>query len=86
MDAINKNAEDLSSFIRENRSNEANFDTLYAKLIELSNSESKNSLVNFEDIMAKAETYKQAKEYTGTAWPEFEKFVSAFEKAVMGTT
>lgn len=68
----------LAAFLREHRSNEANFEKLAAKLDETP------GLPNGEAIAEKAEAYRKARETGGTAWPEFEKFVSEFERAVVG--
>lgn len=78
-------ADELAEFIREHRSSEGNFDKLYAKLNEEANSnnndgEYSTSLSEIQDNLLPA--YQAAKETGGTAWPEFEKFVTAFEKAV----
>ena len=76
--------EELAAFIREHRSNESNFEKLYAKLEE---EPSKGGSPAYREalpsIKTKAEEYQKAKETGGIAWPEFEKFVSEFEKAVM---
>ena len=71
-----KELEDLAVFIREHRSNEVNFEKMNTKLEE-------TKPAGYNDIKEKAEVYRQAKEKARTAWPEFEKFVSEFEKAVV---
>lgn len=84
---MNKNKRaDLAAFIREHRSNESNFETLYKKLDD----EIKNHLGNtgyssaLQQLQQKAaEEYRKAKDTNGSAWPEFEKFVSGFERAIM---
>ena len=77
--------EELTGFIREHRSNESNFNLLYAKL-EAETAERNgqagytNSLIEVKEKTA--DEYHKAKETHGSAWPEFEKFVSDFEKTV----
>jgi hemerythrin-like domain-containing protein len=76
----------VAEFIREHRSNESNFETLCQKLSEeITNSAADETYKrNLQDVKEKAaEEYNKAKENGGTAWPEFEKFVSDFEKAVV---
>lgn len=71
---------ELVAFIREHRSNEANFEKLYARLLK----EIKNGIPGLEDIKEKsAEEYRSAKQTGGNTWPEFEKFVSEFETIVL---
>ncbi|RZJ99859.1 MAG: hypothetical protein EOO46_21740 [Flavobacterium sp.] len=75
--------EDLAAFIREQRSSESNFEKIYAKLEEVNNDEDPEFKSAISDIKEKGvPTYQKAKEASGTAWPEFEKFVSEFEKTV----
>lgn len=82
------NREHLDSvleFIKAHRSNEANFEKLVSKLEEeASNAENSQQYTGaLQEIKEKqTEEYRQAKTTTGTAWPEFENFVSAFEKAI----
>ena len=81
--------EQLMAFIRENRGNEGNFDRLCARLDEEleHNNASESYVRRLQEIKEKAaEGYKKAKEPTGTAWPEFEKFASQFEKAILEET
>ena len=76
---------DTLLFIRDNRGNEASFEDLYQKLLdELRDEESSSAYrEKLEEIKEKqAEVYRQAKDTQGSAWPEFENFVSEFEKAV----
>lgn len=79
-----KHLEELTAFLRECRSNESNFETLHDKLeAETANKDlDEDYRLNLDAAKAKAEAYRQAKETGGTAWPEFEKFVSDFERAV----
>ncbi|HEX8315227.1 MAG TPA: hypothetical protein VF609_09545 [Flavisolibacter sp.] len=80
----NPHLQEVAAFIKEHRSNEGNFEKLYAKLEEETGNATTNGLHNsINDIQTKADEYRKAKENGGTAWPEFEKFVSEFEKAVM---
>jgi hypothetical protein len=77
--------EDLAAFIREHRSSESNFEKLYARLEEElasndADQEFKASVAGIKD--KSVPVYQKAKEAGGTAWPEFEKLVSEFEKTV----
>lgn len=75
--------ENLAAFIREHRSSEGNFEKIYAKLEEVTNDEDAEFAASLSDIKEKTvPPYQKAKEVGGTAWPEFEKFVSEFEKTV----
>jgi len=75
--------EDLAAFIREHRSSEGNFEKIYAKLEEVTNDDDAEFAATLSDIKEKTvPPYQKAKEAGGTAWPEFEKFVSEFEKTV----
>jgi hypothetical protein len=76
--------EEVAAFIREHRSNESNFEKLYAKLEEETGKDDTNYTNQLQEIKEKgAEEYRKAKQTSGTAWPEFEKFVSEFEKTVV---
>ena len=73
--------------IRENRSSESNFETIYQTLqsaIETAKQSNDNELANeLSEVDEKyAAEYNKAKETGGTAWPEFEKFVTQFERAL----
>jgi hypothetical protein len=77
--------EEVAAFIKDHRGNEADFALLYKKLVEESTG---NGEPDYQQTLAEikdkaAEEYKTAKERTPSAWPEFEKFVTAFEKAVL---
>ena len=75
--------EDLAAFIREHRSSESNFEKIYAKLEEANAGADDEVKASFSEIKEKAApTYQKAKETGGTAWPEFEKFVSEVEKTI----
>lgn len=80
-------AEEIMQTIREHRSSENNFETLYQELnktIELSkradNTTLAESLVEIKE--KQVAEYQKAKETGSTAWPEFEKFVTQFERAL----
>ena len=76
---------DLAAFIKEHRSNEANFGLLYKKLEEEIRLAGENELPQLQELRDKtAAEYTKAKETAGTAWPEYEKFVSDFEKLALG--
>lgn len=80
-----KHLEEVLSFIRQHRSNEANFEKIYSKLQEEvdsaeDSSEYKNKL---QEINQKqAAEYQQAKKDAPTAWPEFENFIAEFETTI----
>ena len=83
--------EDLLGFIKEHRSNESNFEKIYEKLEQELSAEKKEDISNEYYTAIEAVKEKQAEEYrnsidtNGITWPEFEKFVTAFEKAITGT-
>ena len=80
--------EDLLSFIRQYRSNSANFEKIYAKLQEeiARTDGSKEYTDRLKEIDQKqVDEYKQAKETGTTAWPEFENFIAEFETAINNT-
>jgi hypothetical protein len=77
--------EQTLAFIREHRSNEANFDQLKAKLDESigqapEGSEYYTALTEVREKQIAA--YSEAKENGGTSWPEFEKFITEFERSI----
>lgn len=87
-----KHLQELHEFIREHRGNEVHFDKLYARMTEELKSKEHiaeekrldNYLQNLGEIKEKeAHVYKQNKEKGMSAWPEFEKFITAFEKTVL---
>jgi len=81
--------EEVLNFIRQHRSNESNFEKLYAKLQEeLTNAATdKQYTDSLQEIKAKQVVdYEQSKEKGATAWPEFENFVARFEKTVIEAT
>lgn len=77
--------EALSAFIREHRSNEANFGKLAAKLDEVLDDSAQDVAVHaaFAAVKEYAGTYQEARERSGSAWPEFEQFVTQFERALI---
>ena len=85
MELNKKHLEEVLAYIRQHRGNEANFEALYTKLVEECdlNTAYVNYKKNLEDIKEKqAEAYRQTNKTNGTAWPEFENFVSEFERAI----
>lgn len=75
--------EEIAAFIREHRSKEENFEKLLARLDEAEHEVTNGTFKSAVDpIRTKAEEYEKAKETGGTAWPEFEKFVTGFEKSI----
>ena len=77
--------DEVLQFTKAHRSNEANFEKLLSKLEEeAGNAENSQQYTKaLQEIKVKqAEEYRQAKATAGTAWPEFENFISAFEKAI----
>lgn len=79
-----KQWEETVAFIREHRSNEGSFSVLYAKLEEVAGNADGDYKERLNELKEKqAVAYSTAKDNSGTAWPEFEKFVSGFERAVM---
>lgn len=73
--------------IRDHRSSESNFETLCQTLREAKEAAQKGDNNQLADSLQEIEEkyaaeYKQAKETGGTAWPEFEKFVTQFERAL----
>ncbi|MDB5250873.1 MAG: hypothetical protein JWP27_42 [Flaviaesturariibacter sp.] len=73
--------EETAAFIREHRSNELNFEKLAARLEEERRAGLDPELGPVMETEGAA--YRQARETRASAWPEFERFVSAFEKAVL---
>ena len=75
--------DELAVFIREHRSSESNFDKLSNKLDEAANNGSGDFSSSLSEVKEKLiPPYQKARETGGSAWPEFEKFVSEFEKTV----
>jgi hypothetical protein len=81
--------DDITDAIRESRSNESNFDVLCKYLQEaLAVAEKQNNLSmqnNLKEVQDKyASEYLKARETRDSAWPEFEKFVTQFERSING--
>lgn len=79
--------EELVRFIHEHRSNESNFKKLYEKLVEAEGVAQNNGSQTYAGTLREiketyAAVYNQKREKGIGAWPEFENFVSHFEKAV----
>ncbi len=80
-----KHLEEILVFIRQHRSDEANFEKQYQKLDdELLNEQPDQSYIqNLKEIKEKqSEEFRQTKQNGGSAWPEFEKFVTEFERTL----
>jgi hypothetical protein len=75
--ADEKRLEGLLAFIRECRSNESNFTKLKTRL------QDEAELDPAGEGAALASTYSKSKETSGSAWPEFENYVSFYEKAIV---
>lgn len=76
--------ERVMDFIQQRRSNEINFEKLSQKLDEeigagTAEGEYVSDLTEVKEKAA--QTYRKAKE-DGSAWPEFEKFITGFETAI----
>ena len=79
--------EEVFNFLQEHRSNEGHFEKIYTKLKDECTNGYTDKLIAYKDSLQElkekeAEAYRQMKETGGTAYPEFEKFASGFEKAV----
>lgn len=84
MENINESPEELKSFIRERRTQEGNFEALLQRLDEEIRQEKGARQQTLQDVRDKeAVAYQNLKEKSGSAWPEFEKFVTAFERAIL---
>ncbi len=79
--------EEQKQLLRDKRGAEGNFDELVASLQKaIEHAESVNSpqTDGLKEIMSRqVPKYKAAKENGGTTWPEFEQFVSAWEKLLI---
>jgi hypothetical protein len=82
--------EEIMQVIRENRSSESNFNTLLEQLEKATtwaqqenNSELATELHEVKEKYVPE--YQKAKDNAGTAWPEFEKFVTQFERSLTKT-
>jgi len=79
--------DEFSKQIRELRSSEGNFEAicqLLASATKAANASGNTALVAAlkETGEKQAAAYEKAKETGGTAWPEFEKFVTELERAL----
>lgn len=86
MDATKQ--EDLLEFIKEHRSNEANFPAIHQKLEGALQEATPGSAYHnaLTDVKQKhLPTYLKAKESGSPSWPEFENFVAEFERSVVDT-
>ena len=88
MEDQQQHLEEVKAFIHEHRSNEGNFQKLHTKLEEECRwAEGQEGLSSYAETLSEvrdktAEAYRQNREASGSAWPEFEKYVTGFEKAV----
>lgn len=79
--------EQIMQTIRENRSSESNYALLQQELDKTiaaaRQAGNPDVTKELEDVKEKyAAEYEKSKETGGTAWPEFEKFVTQFERAL----
>jgi hypothetical protein len=80
--------EEFMQRIRENRSSESNFELLVQQLEKatgVAQQANHTSLsADLQEVNEKyVAEYRKSKENGGTAWPEFEKFVTQFERVLM---
>ena len=85
--ATNYSPEECLKIIRAQRSSEANAKSLLALLHKAAaaakqNGNSKLAIALAETENKYAAEYDKAKETTSSAWPEFENFVTHFERAL----
>ncbi|WP_121353826.1 hypothetical protein [Flavisolibacter nicotianae] len=87
----NQSPDDFLEQIRELRSSEGNFEaicqllTSATKAAEASGNTALSAALN-ETREKYAAAYEKARETSGTAWPEFEKFVTELERALTGAS
>lgn len=73
-------AQQLLTFLREHRGNEANF----KQINEAVATSISNGVPALQEVQDKyAEAYTTAREQGGSAWPEFERYVSELEKCLV---
>lgn len=73
-------AQQLLNFLREHRGNEANFQ----QINEAVTASIGNSIPGLQEVQDKyADAYTTAREQGGSAWPEFERYVSELEKCLV---
>jgi len=82
--ATQQSPDALLQFIREHRSSEGNFDKISKELetyIRTAQEENNTALAEkLQEVKEKyGDTYTKAKETSGSAWPEFEKFITQLE-------
>jgi hypothetical protein len=84
----NMTPDEQKAFLREKRGSEAHFDDLLNSLHKAiaaaeaqQDSQTANQLKEVSEKQVPA--YTTAKQNGGTAWPEFEQFVTAWERALM---
>ena len=85
MGLSNGQIQELLGFIREHRSNEANFEKIKEKTeFILHAGEGESSLqTDLSEVQEKnAAAYTKALEQGGSAWPEFESYISALERTL----
>jgi hypothetical protein len=85
--AAAQSTDEYLHLIREQRSSESNFDTLYQTLQAATKAAEENNDTALAGELKEADEkyaaeYKKAKESGGSAWPEFEKFVTQLERAL----
>lgn len=80
--------EEIMQTVKENRSSEEHFNRLLqalekatAQAQQQNNTTLAGDLQKVKDTYATA--YEKTKETGGTAWPEFERFVTEFERALV---
>ncbi len=81
--------QEILATVREARSSESHFDRIEQALetaLAMAQKEGDSALANeLQDVQEKyAAEYRKAKETRDSAWPEFEKFVTQFERAMTG--
>lgn len=85
--ATQQSPEELLQFLREHRSSEGNFDKISQELetrIRTAQEQNKPAFAQtLQEVKEKyGDAYTKAKETSGSAWPEFEKFVTQLELAL----
>lgn len=85
--ATQQSPDELLQFLREHRSSEGNFDKISQELethIRTAQEQNKPALAQtLQEVKEKyGDTYCKAKETSGSAWPEFEKFITQLELAL----
>ena len=88
--ATTASTDQIMQQIREQRSSESNYAALLQLLDKTLASPATATDASYRDALQEvkekyAAEYEKAKDTGGTAWPEFEKFVSQFEKALLNS-